>query len=214
VKYIFCIARSFFNSADSQDKQPEILLPGFTGGNQMTELEYEGKKILLVIAQEQFRDEECFIPKQIFEVAGVEVTVAAESTKTAKGALGATIKPDVRLSEARIDDYDAIVISGGPGSRKYLWDNKYLRELVKKADSMGKVVSAICISPVVLARAGVLKGKESTVFKSPDTVQELKEHGALYKDMEVIVSGRVVTGRDPKSAEAFGKAVLKVLKKE
>lgn len=180
----------------------------------MTELEYEGKKILLVIAQEQFRDEECFIPKQIFEVAGVEVTVAAESTKTAKGALGATIKPDVRLSEARIDDYDAIVISGGPGSRKYLWDNKYLRELVKKADSMGKVVSAICISPVVLARAGVLKGKESTVFKSPDTVQELKEHGALYKDMEVIVSGRVVTGRDPKSAEAFGKAVLKVLKKE
>lgn len=179
----------------------------------MTEPEHKGKKILLVIAQEQFRDEECFVPKQIFEAAGAKVTVAAEFTETAKGTLGGTIKPDIRISDARIEDYDAIVISGGPGSRKYLWDNQYLRELVKEADSLKKVVSAICISPVILARAGVLKDKESTVFKSPDTVHELKEHGAVYQDREVVVSGRVVTGRDPQSAEAFGKAVLKALKK-
>ncbi|AKB78525.1 ThiJ/PfpI family protein [Methanosarcina horonobensis HB-1 = JCM 15518] len=179
----------------------------------MTELESEGKKILLVIAQEQFRDEECFIPKKLFEATGAKVTVATESAKTAKGTLGGTIKPDIRISEVRIDDYDAIVISGGPGSRKYLWDNQHLRELVKEADSLKKVVSAICISPVVLARAGILKGKESTVFNSPDTVHELEEHGAVYQNRDVVVSGRVVTGRDPKSAEAFGKAVLKALKK-
>ncbi len=179
----------------------------------MTETESKGKKILLVIAQEQFRDEECFIPEQLFEAAGVKVTVAAESTKTAKGMLGGTIKPDITISEARIDDYDAIVISGGSGSRKYLWDNKSLHELVKEADARKKVVSALCISPVVLARAGVLKDKESTVFKSPDAVHELKEHGAIYLDNNVVVSGRVVTGRDPESAEAFGKAVLEALNK-
>lgn len=179
----------------------------------MTEPEYNDKKILLVIAQQQFRDEECFVPKQIFEAAGAKVTVAAESMETAKGTLGGTIRPDIRISEARIEDYDAIVISGGPGSRKYLWDNQYLLELVKKADSLRMVVSAICISPVILARAGILKGKESTVFNSPDTVHELKEHGAVYQDRDVVVSGRVVTGRDPKSAEAFGKAVFKALKK-
>ena len=179
----------------------------------MTETEYEGKKILLVIAQEQFRDEECFVPKQLFEAAGVKVTVAAESTKTAKGMLGGTIKPDITISDARIDDYDAIVISGGPGSRKYLWNNKTLQKLVKEVYALKKVVSAICISPVVLARTGILNGKESTVFKSPDTVRELKEHGAVYLDRDVVVSGRVVTGRDPASAEAFGKAVLETLKR-
>jgi protease I len=179
----------------------------------MTETEYKGKKILLVIAQEQFRDEECFVPKQLFEAAGVKVTVAAESTGTAKGMLGGTIKPDTTISDARIDEYDAIIISGGSGSRKYLWDNKALQKLIKDADALKKVVSAICISPVVLARTGVLKGKESTVFKSPDTVRELKEHGAVYLDRDVVVSGRVVTGRDPASADAFGKAVLEALKK-
>ncbi|MCQ1536542.1 DJ-1/PfpI family protein [Methanosarcina sp. KYL-1] len=178
----------------------------------MTEPEYRGKKILLVIAQEQFRDEECFVPKQLFETAGAEVTVAAEFTETAKGMLGGTIMPDIRLSEARMDDYDAIVISGGSGSKKYLWDNRHLQELVKAAYAGNKVVSAICISPVVLARAGVLKGKKSTVFESPDTLRELKEHGAVREDKDVVVSGNVVTGRDPKSAEAFGKAVLKALK--
>lgn len=186
---------------------------GFQEGGQMTEHEYEGKKILLVIAQEQFRDEECFVPKQIFETAGAKVTVAAESANLAKGALGGTIKPDISISEAEIDDYDAIVISGGGGARKYLWDNRRLRDLVKEADSKKKVVSAICISPVVLARAGVLKGNESTVFNSPDTVDELKKHGAVYQDRDVVVSGRIITGRDPKSAQAFGKAVLKALKK-
>jgi protease I len=115
----------------------------------MTETEYRGKKILLVIAQEQFRDEECFVPKQLFEAAGAEVTVAAESTKTAIGTLGGSIKPDIRISDARIDDYDAIVISGGSGSKKYLWDNKALQKLVKEADAQKKIVSAICVSPVV-----------------------------------------------------------------
>lgn len=180
----------------------------------MTETEYKDKKILLVIAQEQFRDEECFVPKQLFEAAGVKVTIAAEFTKTAKGMLGGTVKPDIAISDVRIDDYDAIVISGGSGSRKYLWDNKALQKLVKEADALKKVIAAICISPVVLARTGILKGKESTVFKSPDTVRELKEHEVVYLDREVVVSDRVVTGRDPASAEAFGKAVLQALKKD
>lgn len=178
----------------------------------MTESEYKGKKILLVIAQEQFRDEECFVPKQLFEAAGTKVTVAAEFTETARGMLGGTIKPDIRIADASMDDYDAIVISGGAGSRSYLWDSENLRQLVKAAYAKGKVVSAICISPVVLARTGILEGKKSTVFKNPETLRELKEHGALHEDREVIVSGKVITGRDPKSAEAFGKAVLEALK--
>lgn len=191
-----------------------VFVLGLKEGKRMKESEYKGKEILLVIAKEQFRDEECFVPKKLFESAGVKVTVAAENTEIATGTLGGSIKPDIKISEARIDNYDAIVISGGPGSRKYLWDNKQLHVLVKEADAKKKVVSAICISPVILARTGILEGKESTVFKSPDTVRELKDHGAIYLDKDVIISGKVVTGRDPQSAEAFGKAVLRAINKE
>ena len=37
----------------------------------------EGKKILMVIAQQDFRDEELFKPREVFESAGASVFVAA-----------------------------------------------------------------------------------------------------------------------------------------
>ena len=47
----------------------------------------EGKKILMVIAQQDFRDEELFKPKAVFEGAGASVFVAAPRKETATGML-------------------------------------------------------------------------------------------------------------------------------
>ncbi len=168
------------------------------------------KKILMVIAPENFRDEELFEPKKIFEDNGVIVTIASTSTGTAKGMLGATVKPDMALADVNMSEYEAIVIIGGAGSKDYLWENMELRRMVKDANARNRVVSAICISPVVLARAGVLEGKRCTVFPDPECVDELKEHGAVYVNKDVVVSDNIITGRDPKSAKSFARAVLEV----
>ncbi|MGM0770653.1 MAG: DJ-1/PfpI family protein [Halobacteriota archaeon] len=170
------------------------------------------KKILMVVAQENFRDEEFFEPKKVFEKSNAKVTVASNATKKAKGMLGGEVKPDISISDANINDYDAISITGGGGSKQYLWDNKELQDIVRKANEQGKVVAAICISPVVLANAGILEGKKSTVFKNDETVRILKEKGARHKDKGVISDGNIVTGRDPKSATEYGKEVLKAIK--
>ena len=166
------------------------------------------KKILMVIAPENFRDEEFFEPEKIFEDNGVIVTIASTNTGTAKGVLGATVKPDMALADVNMSEYDAIVIVGGGGSKDYLWENMELQRLVKDANAGNRVVSAICLSPVVLARAGVLEGKRCTVFPNPECVNELKEHGAVYVNRDVVVSDNIVTGRDPKSATSFARAVL------
>jgi len=109
-------------------------------------------------------------------------------------------------------EFDAVVVVGGSGSPKYLWDDTQLRNLVRDAYEDGKVVAAICLSPVVLARAGILKGKEATA--SSDAVAELKKGGAIYKDESVVIAGRIVTGRDPASAEAFANAIVSLLRGE
>jgi protease I len=44
----------------------------------------------------------------------------------------------------------------------------------------------------VLARTGILKGKESTIFKTPDILKEIKGHETVYLD--VVISCRVVQG--------------------
>jgi len=174
----------------------------------------EGKKILMVIAQQDFRDEELFEPKAVFEGVGASVFVAAPRKETATGMLGGEVLPDFAISDVNASEFDAVVVVGGSGSPKYLWDNTQLRNLVKDAYASGKVVAAICLSPVVLARAGILKGKEATVFPSSDAVAELKKGGAIYKDESVVIAGRVVTGRDPASAEAFANAIASLLRGE
>ncbi|MCW7074773.1 MAG: DJ-1/PfpI/YhbO family deglycase/protease [Candidatus Methanospirare jalkutatii] len=174
----------------------------------------EGKKILMVIAQQDFRDEELFEPKAVFEGAGASVFVAAPRKETATGMLGGKVQPDFAISGVNASEFDAVVVVGGSGSPKYLWDDTQLRNLVKDAYAGGKVVAAICLSPVVLARAGILKGKSATVFPSSDAVAELKKGGAIYKDESVVIAGRIVTGRDPASAEAFANAIASLLRGE
>jgi hypothetical protein len=68
-----------------------------------------------------------------------------------------------------------------------------------REELFGPVVAAICLSPVVLACAGCLKGRKATVFPHPLAVVELKLRGARYIGGSVVVAGNVVTARDPRS---------------
>lgn len=172
----------------------------------------EGKNILMVIAPQNFRDEEFLEPKKIFEDAGAEVVVASPSLSVATGMLGAKVTPNITISEVNIDEYDAIVVVGGVGSKQYLWENEELRGLVKKASDQDKIVSAICLSPAILARARLLEGKNATVFPSGDAIEELNKGGAVYISRDVVVSGNIVTANGPDAAREFGNKVVEKLR--
>ncbi len=169
------------------------------------------KNILMVIAPEDFRDEELFVPTRIFEEKGAKVTIASTSTAVAKGMLGETVKPDLTISDVKVEDYDAFVIVGGTGSKKYLWADEELRAVVKKAYNGDKILAAICFAPVVLANAGILDGKEATVFPDRGAIDELKKAGAIYVDKSVVVSDRIITAKFTDSAEEFALRIMTIL---
>lgn len=173
--------------------------------------ELDDKKILMVVAQDNFRDEEYFEPRDILEDAGVSIIVASNSTKEATGKLGGKIKPDIAIKDVIIDDLDGIIIVGGSGSREFLWSNKDLHRLVKYFFDQDKIVSAICASPVVLARTKVLEDRKATVFKDDEFIDELKKNGAIYKDEDVIVDENLITANGPDAAEKFGLAIVEAL---
>ncbi len=169
-----------------------------------------GKKVLMVIASSNFRDEELFEPKEVIEKAGGKVTVASSSLKTAKGMLGKTFKPQALLKDVEADDYDAVVFIGGAGASEY-WDNAAAHSLAKAAAENGKPVCAICIAPVTLANAGLLKGKRATVWEGD--ADKIKAKGAKYTGADVAVDGNVITANGPKSATKFGEAIVRALGK-
>jgi protease I len=171
----------------------------------------QGKSILMIIAHQDFRDEEYKEPRQIFEAKGATVTVASSSLEVAKGALGAQVKPDLLLKDVAVSDYDAIVFVGGPGAQEY-WDDPVAHAVAQEAVAQGKVLAAICIAPATLAKAGVLKGKKATVF--PSEVEELKACGADYTGASVERDGLIITANGPKATVEFAEEIAKALEEQ
>lgn len=170
----------------------------------------DGKTILMVIAQEEYRDEELNTPKELFLKENAKITIACNSTKEAKGMLEGKTRPDIAIKDAK-NEYDALVIVGGLGSKSYLWDNKELKSLVQKMNKDKKVIAAICLSPVVLARAAILKDKEATVYDTEETKSEFKKYKVIYKDKDVVVSDNIITANGPDASEDFAKEIVKAL---
>jgi protease I len=166
------------------------------------------KKVVFIIASRNFRDEELLEPKKVLEDAGVRVVLASSSLDTAVGMLGARVKPDILLKDVRVDEYDGVVFVGGSGASEY-WNDPTAHAIAKEALEKNKLLGAICIAPVTLARAGLLKGKKATVFDSE--VDKLKEAGAVYTGSGVERDGKIVTGRGPTYAREFGETLLRVL---
>jgi protease I len=169
-------------------------------------------KILMIIAQEGFRDEELLIPKEVLEREGHNVKVASLTRMKATGSKGAVVQPDLAVHEANPDFFDAVVVVGGPGSPA-LSEDMSVRELVLAAYGKKKVVGAICLGPMTLAKAGILAGKSATIWPDKNAILLLRQTDSAYKKEPVVVDGLVVTADGPSSAGKFGMELAKLLKR-
>ncbi|HEY4695449.1 MAG TPA: type 1 glutamine amidotransferase domain-containing protein [Candidatus Hydromicrobium sp.] len=167
------------------------------------------KKILLLIENE-YRDEEAIYPYYRFKEAGYEVKVVGpEKGKEYRGKYGTFLKSDLSASEANPDDATAIIIPGGNAPDK-MRIKKDMVDLVKKIHLQQKVVGAICHGGWMLVEADIIKGKKVTGYISIAT--DLKNAGGEYLDKEVVVDGNIVTSRNPGDLPAFCKSILELVK--
>ena len=169
------------------------------------------KKIVMVVAAGDFRDEEYFEPKAVFEKNGFSVTTASTVLDVVSGVKGGAVKPGLLLKDVKSSDFDAIVFVGGAGAQQY-WDDLTAHTLAKDFLKNGKVTAAICIGPVILARAGVLRNRKATVFESESA--QLAEYGSQYTGRDVEADGLIITAAGPFAAKEFGEKIAAALSKQ
>lgn len=176
----------------------------------LTQAQVSGPQAVLVIAAHNFQDQELAVTRKVLTQGGVKVSVASTTLGACTGMQGAKVKPDMLLKDVKAGDVDAVIFVGGTGASQY-FNNPAAHALARQAVAQGKVVAAICIAPVTLAQAGLLKGKKATVYPSGKT--DLERGGATYTGAPVTVDGKLITASGPPAAEAFGQAILKQLRK-
>ncbi len=164
----------------------------------------------MIIAPQNFRDEELIHTRDELERAGGKVSVASTTTNIATGMFGAKAKPDMTLDQIRVDDYDTVVFVGVSGSEIFFNNPKALN-LAKETVSKNKLLSAICIAPSILANANLLKGKRATVWAGDKYINILRSKGANYTGESVTQDGRIITANGPDAARQFGKKIAQNL---
>jgi len=168
-------------------------------------------KVVLAVAPEKFRDEELAEPIAALKQANISFDIASTRPGTCTGMLGAKVNANLSFDDIDPKNYDGLIVIGGSGSQTYLWEDELLVRLAGFFAETDKVVAAICLAPVVLARSGILKQKKATVYNSQTAVFEMKKGHAVVLNDPVVQDGRIITANGPQAAKAFAAAVVKEL---
>lgn len=117
---------------------------------------------------------------------------------------------DRKVSEARIEDYDGLVLPGGVANPDALRLDRDAVSFVREFFKAGKPVAAICHAPWTLIEADMLHGRTLTSWPSLET--DIRNAGGIWVDQQVMVCDAgpnvLITSRKPDDLKAFDEALL------
>ena len=162
-------------------------------------------KTVLVPLANGFEEIEAIAIIDVLRRAGIDVVVAGIPGKIVKGAHQINITADTKLEDVKNESFDAIILPGGDPGYKNLLKSNLILNLVKRYDQGGKLVAAICASPMVLAKAGVLNNRLATIY--PGMERDIPKP----RDGKVVRDGNIITSQGPGTAMEFALALVEYL---
>ena len=171
-----------------------------------------GKHVLIIIPKSQFCEEELDGVKTALQQSGAKVVVLSKSGQEARGISKKKIQPDGMIIDwdkqiAVKNKYHAVVLLGGKGAKKSLWDDPIIPQILTDHYRSGSVIGAVGEALVVLVRASLVTG-EIPLPQDEDTCQELKSLNAVCIDTPVISYENMVYGQSRDSIEKFSQTII------
>lgn len=117
-----------------------------------------------------------------------------------------TIAVDRVVTDASVDDYDALLLPGGTVNPDQLRINADAMGFIRSFVASGKPIAAICHGPWTLIEADAVRGRRMTSWPSLRT--DLRNAGAEVVDEEVVIDGQFTTSRSPFDLPAFCPAIV------
>ncbi|HZZ63239.1 MAG TPA: type 1 glutamine amidotransferase domain-containing protein [Roseiarcus sp.] len=164
---------------------------------------------ILIICTDGVEQLELTTPRDELRKKGARVQVATPTGRAIRAwnftDWGQVQPADLKIADAKPDDYDALVIPGGVISPDKLRIDSDAMLLVKAFVDSDKLVAAVCHGPWLLVQADAVEGRRMTSYKS--IRKDVENAGADWVDEQAVVDGRFVTSRNPDDLPAFVGAI-------
>ena len=165
-----------------------------------------------VLATDGFEQVELVEPTAALRKAGARVAIVSPKAGKIQGMNhdkpADQISVDIALSDARADDFDALLLPGGVANPDSLRIAPGAVAFVNAFVTSGKPIAAICHGPWTLIDAGGVRGKHMTSW--PSLKQDLVNAGAVWSDEPVVKDTRLVTSRKPDDIPKFNAAMIEL----
>ncbi|MGE4317516.1 MAG: DJ-1 family glyoxalase III [Deferribacterales bacterium] len=167
-------------------------------------------KVIVVLA-DGFEEIEAVSVIDILRRAEIETDVCGLTSDTIVSARDIKIVPDKAITDINPDEYDMIVLPGGLRGAKNIDESETVHKILEKFMKEEKYIAAICASPYILAKKGMLDGRLATCFP---TFKGIVAEVCNYQHAGVVVDENVITSRGPATAAEFSFTLVELLKDE
>ena len=140
-------------------------------------------KKVTVLIYDLFCNFEFSVALEILAMAGKPITVFAKDLAPVKSEEGLTLIAGKSIDELQIEDYDALLLTGSADIRETIIDENILA-FIRQFDKPDMIIGAISIAPILLLKAGMLKGKR---FMAGVNKEELADEGFSHDDLQLMI---------------------------
>ena len=173
------------------------------------------KRVAFLVASEGIEQVELTEPWKAVTDAGHEAVVvspeAGEVQMFNHLDKGDTKPVDVTVADAKVEDFDALVLPGGVANPDSLRMQADAVALVRDFVASGRPVAAICHASWTLIEADVVKGRRLASWPSLQT--DIRNAGGEWVDESLVVDGNLITSRKPDDLPAFNSKLVELVSK-
>ncbi|WP_024654883.1 DJ-1 family glyoxalase III [Borrelia hispanica] len=163
-----------------------------------------------IILADGFEEIEAVVPMDILRRGNVDLKVVSlNDSKLVSSSMGFVFGADEKISDCTADHFDLIILPGGMPGATNLFESKDLDDILRNMNLQGKLIAAICASPVVvLAAKGLLGESKFTCY--PGLENDITDGEFVNED--VVISNNFITSKGVGTSFEFAFTLLKIVK--
>jgi 4-methyl-5(b-hydroxyethyl)-thiazole monophosphate biosynthesis len=166
----------------------------------------------LLILYNGFEDCEALVTRALMKKTNLEVTtLTLNESLNVFSSQQLQVKADMHIDQVNYNNYDFLIIPGGPYVKKILDENgpnlQIILEIIKYFADRNKIIGAICAAPSLLGKMNLLENHKFTCYPG----YEKYISGNYIKEAQTVISGNFVTSQSPATVFDFVSHLIKKL---